>query len=54
MYRLECALGAYSFSDLVQWDFPAGIEREPMIPTISQYPFVWSDGSRVTHEVAKF
>ena len=29
LWRLECALGAYSFSDLVQWEFSAGNEREP-------------------------
>ena len=29
-------------------------DREPLIPTMSPHPDVWSDGIRVTHEVAKF
>ena len=53
-YQLECAFGENTFGDLVQWDFPVGIERELLFPTMSQHPDVWSHGSRVTREVAKF
>ena len=47
-------LALFSFSELVQRNFHAGIEIEPPVPTLTQHPNVWSDGSRVTHEVAKF
>ena len=51
-YRVECALGAYSFSELVQGDFLDGVDREALAPALSQHSDVWSDGSKDTHEVA--
>ena len=35
-YRLESALGAYPFGEHVHWDFPVGVERETLIPTMTK------------------
>ena len=51
-YRVDCALGAYSLDNLVRWDFPEGIEREPPALAMLQHPDVWSDGSMGTNEDA--
>ena len=51
-YQLEFALGACSLDNLVQWDVPEGIETEPLALALLQHPDVWSDVSKVTHEVA--
>ena len=34
--------------------FPEGVERGPLIPTLTLHPNVWFDGSRVRHDVAHF
>ena len=52
-YRIECALGAYSFGNLVSWSFPDRLDREALALSLSQDPDAWSDVSKVTNDVAR-
>ena len=47
------ALLARTLSVVLSNGFSNGIEWEPLVPTMSQNPNVWCDGSRVTNEVAQ-
>ena len=49
-YQLECALGAYSFGDLILVKFPEEIKKGPHLDRTPMR--VWCDGSGVMHEVA--
>ena len=51
-YRVECALGAYSVDNLVRWDSLDPLDRRALALVLPQHPDVWSDGSKVTNEVA--
>ena len=51
-YRVECALCSYSLDNFGKWDLPEGIDGDPLALALSERPDVWSDGSKVTNEVA--
>ena len=49
---LECSLGRYSFSQLSEWQLPAGFDVEGAARRVADEPDLWTDGSLVDDKMS--